>query len=1029
MRLSFSKPYFLLAYFLIIIQSVQGQKDLSTILQRQQNYQRIIQDARQYFDQKHPDLSPAQMLAGPHRDGDFVKFKRWEYFWKHQQQKNGQLGDPTPFYRQPKSTLRSENPFTDITWKNIGLTKNLGGQIGLGRTTSIDFHPSEPNTFYLSTAVGGIWKTQDRGKTYQAIGDQLPTLAVAAVLVDHEKPTTLYAATGDRVWYGYPSIGVYKSEDDGQNWQETALKWPFSNGIKVYAMVANPSNAQEIYLACDRGLFQTTDGFKTVKTINSFRAFDVQFKPGDPSIIYFTADGQFWRSTDSGQSFQSIYTIPDPNNMRITVSPANPNLVYVSNGNTLYQSSNSGQNFLVTQDISSLDNGSLGYAYLSPSQANEVYGGYFSSWKSINGGQDWQQITCFSGGDEIHVDNHFAAANPLDPGYIYFGNDGGLYRFKETDCNNCQDCFPHYEDLSAGLFISQYYDISVSQQNNSLLSGGTQDNGSFFRSTANQWQFYAPTGDGMIGAIDPSNDQFQYWTYQSGTINRYENGQNTCISCNIPNDEHGKGEWVTPFVLDPNNSATIIAGYSRIYRSYDRGDSWQDISGALIDGLFDEVAIAPGDSKYVYAIEQSQIFSTANANSGGLSIWQEYPLPVGTVSSLEVHPSDPKTIFITMSGYNEGDKVFKSTDRGKTWINLSGSLPNVPAMVIKTLRDPNYEEALFVGTSAGVFYQEKGMEDWLEYGNLPHTLVMDIEFQHLNQSIRIGTYGRAIFEAPLPLSPCLRNNGADQDNDGICDAFDICPNGDDLLDLDNDGAPDACENYCLAAGAPGTGADYISNIQLNTIDHNSEQTKYSDFSHLKTELNVGAAYTLSVKLNYAFPLDAAYAWIDFNRNKTFDEHESIEMGPFNTDHTSFGSIILPEDAIPGETILRVRNIYTDNQSAIACDSYFGEVEDYTVNIIGISTSSKKTTAANLAVHIAPNPGQDFFTLSLDGPSIKEAVYLSISDFSGRIILGKRFTAQEALSSLNIPTAHLNNGLYLIKVQIGEKQLIQKWVKL
>ncbi|MEM6379742.1 MAG: GEVED domain-containing protein, partial [Bacteroidota bacterium] len=552
--------------------------------------------------------------------------------------------------------------------------------------------------------------------------------------------------------------------------------------------------------------------------------------------------------------------------------------------------------------------------------------------------------------------------------------------------------------------------------------------GSFFRSANNRWQFYAPTGDGMIGAIDPKDDNYQYWTYQNGIINRTEFGQSTCISCNIPNDESGNGEWVTPFELDPSTPSTIFAGYKRIYRSFDRGDTWKAISLPLSNGLFDEIAISPSDGRYVYAIEGNRLFRTRNAGSAGFSQWTERKLPSGTISSLEVHPTERETLFITISGYRNGEKVYKSTDAGNNWINISGSLPNVPAMVIKAIRDSNYDEALFVGTGTGVFYREKGMDDWQEYGQLPHTLVMDIEFQYLNQSIRVGTYGRAIFEAALPLSPCFNGNGADADQDGVCDAFDICPNGNDLLDLDNDRAPDACETYCLAAGAAGTGDDYITAVRLNTINQQSEKSSYSDFRSVATELTVGNSYELSIQLNYAFPLDAAYAWIDFNQNREFESWEAIEMSSFNESHISTGVVTLPLDASPGKATLRVRNIYLENQIASPCDKFFGEVEDYTVNINALATNIASISNKTQLFKVFPNPGLNELNIFFEQANFQGPIYLAIVDFSGRTLIGRRYTADQIKTSIAIPTKDLASGIYIIKVQDQRQQSIQKWVR-
>ena len=422
------------------------------------------------------------------------------------------------------------------------------------------------------------------------------------------------------------------------------------------------------------------------------------------------------------------------------------------------------------------------------------------------------------------------------------------------------------------------------------------------------------------------------------------------------------------------------------------------------------------------------MFSTRNAGSDGLSQWTEKRLPSGTISSIEVHPTERETLFISVSGYQNAEKVYKSTDAGSNWINISGSLPNVPAMVVKAVRAVNYEEALFVGTAAGVFYKTKGMDDWLEYGALPHTLIMDIEFQYLNQSIRVGTYGRAIFEAPLPLSPCLNSNGADADQDGVCDAFDICPNGDDLLDLDQDGAPDACETYCVAAGAAGTGADYITSVQLNTINQSSGKSSYSDFRNVTTQLTAGNSYQLLIQLNYAFPLDEAYAWIDFNQNREFEPSEAIEMSSFSEAHVSTGVVKIPLNAVPGEATLRVRNIYLENQIASPCDKYFGEVEDYTININALATNTLALSKGTDLFKVFPNPGKDELNLLFEQSYFKGPVYLEIIDFSGRTLVGKRYVADQLKTTISVPTTDLTPGIYLIKIQDNEQQAVQKWVK-
>ena len=1016
--------YLLALVFCITTFSVlPGQNRIEEILNSGTHFETIVQQADAFFAQKYPGLSPKDLSSGEYRDGTFVKYMRWKHYWKNKLNSDGTLGDPTAYFRKEAVQSRNFGPYDEIPWFNIALPENLGGQIGVGRTTSVAFHPTDPDIFWVSTAIGGIWKTLDGGETYISIADNLPTLAVSVVLVDQSNPDIIYAATGDRVWYGPTGIGVYKSIDGGQTWEPTAVNWALSSQRRIYAMAAKPGDPNTIFAATDNGLYFTSDGFETVTSVSSNRATDVKFKPSDPNTIYYTGGNFFWKSTDGGENFD--FTSLIQGFARISVSAAEPERVSVSSGNTLYHSYDSGVNFSETKDIADLGNGDLGYVIHSQENADVLYGGYFNTWKSTDNGDSWSRITCFSGGNEIHVDNHFAAINPLVPNEIFFCNDGGLYKFPENACNNCNACFNQYVDLSAGMKISQYYDISNSQQNINIVAGGTQDNGSFYRNQSGDWQFYAPTGDGMVGHIDPSDDTYRYWTYQLGTILRNVNGNNFCISCNLPNGEDGNGAWVTPYALDFNEPSVIIAAYRRVYRSTDRGNSWLDISGELANGaLIDLLAVAPSNSDVVYAYNFNTIYKTSNATAGNEASWTSVSTPTTGITSMSVHPHDDQILYLTKGGYSDNAKVYVSYDAGENWENISGSLPNVPANVIKPLADDNYDGALFVGTDAGVFYLDNTLEDWVEYGDLPHTEVSDIEFQYNNQLIRIGTHGRSIFEAPLPLNECLTDTPPDEDGDGICDSYDVCPGGDDNLDLDEDGLADECETYCQGAGSAGTGADWISLVALNTISNSSDQTFYSDFTSLSTDLIQGQEYELQVGLNFSFDLDVAYAWIDFNQNRDFDEEELINMSDFDGSHQSFGTVFVPEDAILGETILRVRNIYGSNPSPVPCSNFFGEVEDYTIQILEGSTNTNLLNQDDFSLEVRPNPAIDQVEVILLDPIFATA-QLEMRNTNGQLLWQGRVKSEEP-SLLDI--SHLATGVYFIHVNSGNRQAVQRFIK-
>jgi len=500
----------------------------------------------------------------------------------------------------------------------------------------------------------------------------------------------------------------------------------------------------------------------------------------------------------------------------------------------------------------------------------------------------------------VHVDQRNIFLNPLESDYVYFCNDGGVYRYVIS--SNV------YENLSNGLAITQFYDIAVSQSDPNIIGGGSQDNGNVYRASNGVWNDYAATGDGMNQEIDPNNANIRYWSYQLGGMYRWQNGSNTSIA---PPGENNQGAWETPFKLDPNNSDRIIAGYRQIYASDDRGENWYTIGQQINGANVNQLAIAPSNSNR---------------------------------TDLEVDPYDMDVVYIVAPGYQAG-KVFKSTDAGNSWQDITGSLPPVSVNAIETYSDE--PGGLFVGTDAGVFYRDDTTNDWLEYGQLPHTRVDDIEIQYSSQLIRVGTHGRGVFEAAINIITC--DNLPDADADGICDAYDTCPNFDDNLinTACDDGDPNTggetwtasctCEggistlNHCDAEGAAGTGADWISRVSINTINNSSSQTAYSDFKNIQTALAASGSYPLQVNLNYSFALDEVYAWIDWNKDGIFNNtNELINMSAISND-TSTGTVNVPANA-SGTTVMRVRVIYADPNTPQACGSIFGEVEDYTIKI-------------------------------------------------------------------------------------------------
>jgi photosystem II stability/assembly factor-like uncharacterized protein len=756
-----------LLFIALLAFGVQAQKEIHSILANAVNFEETVQKAEAYFAKKHPGCTPADLCKGEHRDGDFVKFMRWKAFWSERLNPDGTLGDITAYQRNlEKGNSKNRGGsglYEDIEWTNLSYENYITMQIGMGRTTSIGFHPTDENTFYVGGAIGGVWKTTDGGQTYEPKGDDLPFLAVSSIVVNANDPQTLYIALSDHVWYGPSSIGVYKSTDGGDTWTSTALSFEFNQNIRINWMIADPSDADRIFIATSSGLYLTDDGFETVISLNSLNCTDVKFKPGDASVVYLgLASGALYKSIEGGINFTPASNIGSGSTL-IAVTPLNPELVYVRAGGVMKKSTDSGENFGSAINLPDSD----AILIFSGYNSNTLISGWFEVWKTNNGGGTFYPLTNWLGDGGlplIHVDQRNVFANPLQPELIYLCNDGGVYALNVEE--------EEFTNLSDGLMITQFYDIAVSQTDEDIIGGGSQDNGNVFRNSNGVWEDYAGTGDGMNHEIDWSNENIRYWSYQLGGLQRNQNGSNAGIA---PPGEDGNGAWETPYKVDPNDPSRLICAYSYVYESLNKGNSWTEISPALAGSSdMEQLAIAPSNSNRIYVARSNKIW----VKDLFTEEWDQKTLPASGISDLEVDPIDYNTVYVTISGYTDGSKVYRSTNAGEDWENISGSLPNVSTGAIEIYK--NVAGGLFVGTDAGVYYRDNTLSDWEVYGNIPNTRVEDIEIQYSGQKIRIGTHGRGVLEAPVNIGLC-DDTATDSDEDGICNEFDICANFDDML--------------------------------------------------------------------------------------------------------------------------------------------------------------------------------------------------------------------------------------------------------
>ena len=708
---------------------------LENLFHSNKTFTEIIREADLHFTNKYPNLSFAELCVGAHRDGAFVKYQRWRSFWKNHLNDDGTLGDFTNYKKeQHKAGITADCDDSSLTvdWTNVNYTSNLGYQNDQGRTSAIGFHPTDPNTYYVGTAWGGLWKTTDNGATHTIVNDNLPLAAISNIIIDPLNPDHMAIGLSDIIWYGSSGIGVYVSNDGGETFTETGISWQLSNNNRIYYMDQDPNNSDNIMVATTVGLYKTSDFFETVSIVQNGDIRHVTYSKTLANCVYAGGDsGEFYKSIDGGDNFELIDDFGG-GQVRIAVPlVAESGHVAVTHANALKRSSDHGETF----EAYDLPESNMVVAF-APMSDTELHIGSLEAYRSTNFGESFTVTTQWLGEDNlpiIHVDQRNIFVNPLQEDKIYLCNDGGVFRYNVNEQS--------YDNLSRDLMITQYYDIAVSQTDDLVVAGGSQDNGNVFRNANGDWESYAPTGDGMGQEIDPTFGGVRYWSYQFGGLNRWEGGTNTGIA---PPGQGGNGAWETPFKLDPNNSNRLFVAYNDVYASDDNGDSWYTIGNTVSPSNdIEQLAIAPSNSDRLYASRGNRLYVKDLESDN----WNQVNTPSSqTITDLEVDFLDENTIYICVSGYSDGNKVFKSKDAGESWINISENLPNLPILSLEL--HYNLPGGVFIGSYGAVYYIDDSATQWKKYGCLPFTSINDIEVQYQTGKIFIGTHGRGMFEAP-----------------------------------------------------------------------------------------------------------------------------------------------------------------------------------------------------------------------------------------------------------------------------------------
>jgi len=704
-------------------------------------------------------------------DDGWMQFKRWEY------KMHGLINKTTGEF--PRKTAQQVcNDYYQShahsrsgiasNWTSMGPDFSYGGYGGVGRLNCVAFHPTDLNTYWVGAAAGGLWVTHDNGGSWTCLTDHNGVLAVSDIIIptDYDSSRTIYIATGDREIWDNRSVGVLKSTDEGNTWNTTGLTFTVFDNAMVNRLLMDPNNDSILLAATSWGVYKTEDGGDTWDhKLTSDEYIDMEAKPGDFNVISgSTKYGQIYYTDNGGNTWTRPFNDPAAHRIELAVSPQQPNLVYAlaaSDDAGLYgvfKSEDYGLNYtqvfyrdsanLLTWAVDGNDTGGQGWYDLclaaSPTNANTLLLGGVNTWRSIDGGVSWTIVSHWAGDQvqAVHADKHNIRYR--DNGDVFECNDGGIYLSRSNGSG--------WADKSSGLVISEMYRLGVSQTSAGDVITGLQDNGTKTL-RAGDW-LDEIGGDGMECMIDYTNSDIQYGTLYYGSLYRTDDHWNGSVD--VTPYAAGDGAWITPYAIDPVDPNVLYGGFYDLWKSLDKGASWDSITAFNSSSILQNVMIAPSDNRVIYVADYNTVKRSVDQGIEWKNIRFNLPSDLGSIESIAVKHDDPYTVWVALSGYN-GPGVFQYSNADSTWINISAGLPPIPVYSVVENKQSGSEIQLFAGTELGI-YLKKGDEDWVPYVNgLPNVRIGELEMYYSSQPgqsrLRAATYGRGLWESPVPTAP------------------------------------------------------------------------------------------------------------------------------------------------------------------------------------------------------------------------------------------------------------------------------------
>lgn len=687
--------------------------------------------------------------------------------------------------------------------------RSIGPAFTSGRIADFAVNPKNHSEFYVGVASGNIWKTTNKGITFEPVFETYGAYSIGCLAMDKNNPNIVWAGTGENnhqraLGYG---DGVYLTQDGGKSWKNMGLK----NSRQIGMILIDPRDSKTVYIAAegsawgpggDRGLYKTNDfGNSWIKVLHISEHTGINnviCDPRNPDILYATSEQRrrhvhtkigggpesgIHKSTDAGKTWKKLKSgLPTEHmgGIGIAISPQNPDVIYA-----IIEAANSAGGFFRSTDLGESwtkmsDHASSGQyyneIYCDPVQFDKVYSVETYTHFTEDGGKIWKKLNA----KDRHVDDHALWIDPNDNNHYMIGGDGGVYITYDDGAK-----WRHVENLP----ITQFYRVSVDNEKPFYnVYGGTQDNATLggpsqnvseFGVTSGEW-YVTVFGDGFWSASDPENPNIVYSEWQYGNVVRYDklSGEKIKIKPQPKNNELTyRWNWNAPLILSKHSNKRLYIAANKVFKSDNRGNTWTVISDDLtaqidrntwkVMGKYwstDAVVKDVSSSQYgtIVSMDESPVKENllyVGTDDGLIQVtndgntWnkvERFPgVPSNTyVSDIFASRFDENVVYASFDNRKRDDfkpYILKSTDKGKTWKSIASNLPN-NGTVHSIEQDFVNPNLLFVGTEFGVFFTVNEGESWIQLkAGIPTISVRDIAIQKEECDLVLATFGRGFY--------------------------------------------------------------------------------------------------------------------------------------------------------------------------------------------------------------------------------------------------------------------------------------------